>query len=312
MINYNSKVDRSKIRDGIYEGVGLGYENRQTKVKVRIEKQKITNIDIVSTGDDEPFFSNAKSKVINSIIEKNSPAVDIVSRATFSSNGIKSAVKNALEKASNQTSADSSYTNNLEERIRKLEKELHETKEKLNKKNEEIKKIEIEKNNIKTEDNSTSKNEFVLPESKKNGTFIGKSKGHKGKDILVEVTTKNGKIEEINVKEISDDMSFINKSMAVKDSLLNNNYNMTLEAFREFGDLSYKIENKKINELPEYIKSRVKELSYPLDTKETNPVFTSEISKIIREYWKYINNENYIREIDVTASATRSAAGIMN
>lgn len=308
LINSNSKIDKSKLKDGTYEGVGLGYENRQTKVKVKIENQKISKIDIVSTGDDEPFFSNAKSKIINGIIEKNTTSVDVVSNATYSSNGIKSAVNNALEKAIGNSTSNSGYTKILEDRIKNLEKELRETKEQLKNKKEEDKK-EYEENN---HDNSKEKNEFSLPENKKNGTFTGKAKGHKGEDVLVEVKTKEGKIVDINIKKILDDMPFVNKSMAVKKLLMKENPSMIFKAYEEFYNLSQQIENKDFDRLPQYLKEHVKVINYPKDSAKVDPILTNQISKMIREYWENNENENYIKEIDATASATRSAAGISN
>ena len=53
---------------------------------------------ILSTEDDEQFFSKAR-KLTSSITTKQTAAVDTVSGATFSSNGIIEAVSNALQKA---------------------------------------------------------------------------------------------------------------------------------------------------------------------------------------------------------------------
>ena len=82
------------LADGIYKGTGTGYAGEVT-VAVTIKDKQITAIDILSSSDDAAFFNRAKA-VIDRIIAGQTLDVDVVSGATFSSNGIISAVKNAL------------------------------------------------------------------------------------------------------------------------------------------------------------------------------------------------------------------------
>ena len=82
------------LEDGVYKGTGTGYAGNIT-VSVQIKDKQIVSIDILSSSDDEAFFSRAKA-VIDKIIEGQTLDVDTVSGATFSSRGIISAVKNAL------------------------------------------------------------------------------------------------------------------------------------------------------------------------------------------------------------------------
>ena len=84
-------------KDGTYTGTGTGFGG-EMKLKVTIKKGKITKITVVSKKDDEPFFTNAKA-LFNTIIKKQSTNVDKVSGATYSSNGIIEAVRDALSKA---------------------------------------------------------------------------------------------------------------------------------------------------------------------------------------------------------------------
>ena len=67
----------------------------EVTVAVTIKDKQITAIDILSSSDDTAFFNRAKA-VIDRIIAGQTLDVDVVSGATFSSNGIISAVKNAL------------------------------------------------------------------------------------------------------------------------------------------------------------------------------------------------------------------------
>ena len=83
-----------ELADGVYKGSATGFSGPVT-VAVTIMDKKITSIDILSSTDDEAFFNRAKG-VIDRIIASQSFDVDVVSGATYSSNGIIGAVKNAL------------------------------------------------------------------------------------------------------------------------------------------------------------------------------------------------------------------------
>lgn len=84
--------------DGTYQGAGEGFKGNIT-VSVIIKNGKITEIKIVSREDDDPYFTNAKNGILSKVIDKQSTAVDTVSGATYSSEGILSAIDNALKKA---------------------------------------------------------------------------------------------------------------------------------------------------------------------------------------------------------------------
>ena len=85
----------SQYVDGVYTGTGNGFRGA-TNVTVTVENGEITDITINSYQDDEQFFSRAENGVISAIIQSQSTDVDAVSGATFSSNGIKEAVADAL------------------------------------------------------------------------------------------------------------------------------------------------------------------------------------------------------------------------
>ena len=83
------------VSDGTYYGTGTGFAGK-IKVAVTVKDKQITAIEIVENeADDDAFFSRAKG-VIDKIISGQTLEVDVVSGATYSSNGIISAVKNAL------------------------------------------------------------------------------------------------------------------------------------------------------------------------------------------------------------------------
>lgn len=82
--------------DGTYTGTGTGFRGEAT-VSVTVEDGYITSISVTAYNDDEKYFSRAESTIISRIITGQTPDVDAVSGATYSSNGIMEAVANALD-----------------------------------------------------------------------------------------------------------------------------------------------------------------------------------------------------------------------
>ena len=87
-------------QDGEWIGSALGY-NDDITVLVTIENSIITDIIVLESSDDKPYFDWAKDEIPSKIISAQSTEVDTVSGATFSSKVILKAVNNALEKAKN-------------------------------------------------------------------------------------------------------------------------------------------------------------------------------------------------------------------
>ncbi len=92
--------------DGVYTGSGEGYKSTIT-VAVTVSGGKISQVDVVSQDDDAEYFSRAQG-LIAQVVATQSTAVDVVSGATFSSEGILSAIEDALSKAvrNKDTAAD--------------------------------------------------------------------------------------------------------------------------------------------------------------------------------------------------------------
>ncbi len=91
----------SVYRDGSFTGSAEGYGGT-VEMKVVIKDGIIESIEKVSApGEDAEYWSMAEG-VIPEIISAQSPQVDTVSGATFSSTGIINAVVDALQKAVNE------------------------------------------------------------------------------------------------------------------------------------------------------------------------------------------------------------------
>lgn len=94
--------------DGIYYGTGEGYAGNIT-VGLALQDKTIKAIIITETVDDIVFIQRAE-KIIPLIINQQNTDVDAVSGATYSSNGIISAIKKALLEAKKVTKGKSSST----------------------------------------------------------------------------------------------------------------------------------------------------------------------------------------------------------
>lgn len=92
----------SAYRDGVYTASAQGFGGPIT-LQVTIQNDTIADITIVrAEGETQPYFSRAR-RVISTILERNTPEVDSISGATYSSTGLLNAVKSALSSASIQT-----------------------------------------------------------------------------------------------------------------------------------------------------------------------------------------------------------------
>ena len=171
------------LEDGVYKGTGTGYAGNIT-VSVQIKDKQIVSIDILSSSDDEAFFSRAKA-VIDKIIEGQTLDVDTVSGATFSSRGIISAVKNALtgEKDNSTTGqAQSGQT-------------------------------------AAVAGSSTSVAKVEDAAAYKDGTYYGSGTGFGG-PLKVMVEISGGKIASIQIVENSDGSDYISKAASLIDSII--------------------------------------------------------------------------------------------
>lgn len=88
-----------KYKDGTFTGSAKGYVDNIT-VSVVLKGDVIKSVSITAHKEDEPYISDAKG-VISKIVSAQSADVDAVAGATYSSNGIKGAVKAALASAKN-------------------------------------------------------------------------------------------------------------------------------------------------------------------------------------------------------------------
>ena len=187
-----------RMKDGSYQGIGMGFKGN-VRVEVKITDGKIASINVIDNIDDAPFFDRAKSLIPN-IISSQTANVDSVSGATYSSNGIKSAVRDALKKAgSSQESVNNDEINKKLEKLSKLEEKLKQMK-KLSK--------DLRK---KVESLEAESQKYMVNKKLKDGSYEGSGIGFRG-NLKVEVDVSEGKISSIRVVENVDDAPYFEKA----------------------------------------------------------------------------------------------------
>lgn len=171
------------LADGVYKGSATGFSGPVT-VAVTIMDKKITSIDILSSTDDEVFFNRAKG-VIDRIISSQSFDVDVVSGATYSSNGIIGAVKNALTGEKDKGVTGKSKQESTSE-----------------------------------PDSSSAEIEAVQDASAyKDGTYYGTGKGFAG-TMKVKVDIAGGKIVSISIVSTKDGDSYVKSASSLIDTIV--------------------------------------------------------------------------------------------
>jgi len=100
-IRISGEQNAPKYADGKYQGTGIGFGGKIV-VEVSVENGDISTVDIVSAKKETPDYVKMMTSLIVAIIDEQGTDVDVVSGATFSSNGVLDAVDDALSKAGNK------------------------------------------------------------------------------------------------------------------------------------------------------------------------------------------------------------------
>lgn len=93
-----SESNESAWKDGSYEGSGNGFGG-EIRVRVTVANGEITDVKLLSAKKETKEYLDMAKKLLTDIREEQGPDVDVVSGATYSSNGIREAVRKALEEA---------------------------------------------------------------------------------------------------------------------------------------------------------------------------------------------------------------------
>lgn len=99
LTDINGSLDKYKFKDGKYTGVADGYGPGLT-VEIKVNENKVSDIKIVKHNEEgRKHYQRPMDLIPKEIIKNQSLEVDVVSGATYTSNGIVNAVKDALKQA---------------------------------------------------------------------------------------------------------------------------------------------------------------------------------------------------------------------
>ena len=184
-----TEVPKSGYKDGTYQGSGTGFGGTIT-VQVTVSGGKITAIDIVdASGETTSYFASAKG-VIGKMLAGQTPNVDAVSGATYSSNGIIQAVQDALSKAGG-----------------KEKQPVKKTKKKKTTPTPTVTPT------VKPRPTQAASGDETAEVKYKDGTYTGKARGYSG-FVTISLTIKDGVITEVSNTN-TDTKSFFRKAWKV-------------------------------------------------------------------------------------------------
>lgn len=160
--------ETGEYKDGTYYGSANGFAGTIT-VKVVIKNSNILSVTIKSHSDGAEYIKKAKA-LLKQIVKKQTTNLDAVSGATYSSNGIIKATREALKKAAVNSTEDS----------------------------ENKKKGKIEKKK-----SPTLSGEYI------DGTYTGTGKGYLNGTTIVKVTVSKNKITKLELVAHEDTVEFM-------------------------------------------------------------------------------------------------------
>lgn len=205
-----SKKGKFPYKDGVYLGTGEGYKGDIT-IALSIKNKTIETILVIDTSDDERFFTKAKA-LINNVLKEQSVKVDAVSGATFSSEGIIEAIKDALKSADKATNGDKKPDNSKTDTSSKSESSSKADDTSNDSGNDSSSSSASDDTSSSIDSSSNADND--TPKLKyKDGTYSaiavcspGRFKEFKAYTVSVTVTIKDDKITDItDIKGVGDD-----------------------------------------------------------------------------------------------------------
>lgn len=181
-----SVQEPSSYKDGTYYGTGSGFAGN-LKVEVVISGGKISSIQIVETNDGSEYIQKASGVISQILNAQSTNNIDTVSGATFSSNGIIKAVRNALSQAAatESTAAENGGTSDGSDTEKK--------------------------------DNTTTTVTGTLPYNE--GVYYGTAEGYNG-DITVAIVIQENTLKAVLVIGEEDDDTFFNRAMDVVTQMM--------------------------------------------------------------------------------------------
>ena len=177
--------------DGVYTGSAAGYRGTTT-VEVTVENGYIMQVEVLSTDDDEEFFTPVEEAVIPDILQTQGTDVDVVTGATYSTYAITDAVEDALKDAVKSGYEMESMTTTPEATPTPESTDLAEL---------------------------TDITENVDLSDIADGVYTGTGTGFNG-EMTVEVTVAGGVIEKVEIISTNDDRPYLDRAESVIDEVI--------------------------------------------------------------------------------------------
>ena len=196
------------LSDGTYTGSGMGFRG-ETTVEVTVDSGVITNIEITAASDDAEYLNKASGTIISEIVAGQSTDVDTVSGATYSSNGIISAVENALSAQTQDAGTqDAAQTAQSQETATQQDES-------------------VQADTGSQESDTASAAAEATAVQLQDGTYSGSGTGFRG-ETDVTVTVSGGKITDINIDSYQDDEQFFGQaeSTIIQEIIANQSVNV--------------------------------------------------------------------------------------
>ena len=95
---FTISISAQDLSDGVYKGTGEGMHGEMV-IQIEIETGEITELEVLEHSETPTIAETAIEKVKEKILENQNWDVDTVAGATYTSDGIKEGVKEALAKA---------------------------------------------------------------------------------------------------------------------------------------------------------------------------------------------------------------------
>lgn len=210
------------LKNGEYIGSAQGHVG-EIKLKVVIEAQKIKDIDILSQNETAGLGDQAIEKIINSILAKQSLAVDTISGATNSSAAAIKAVENALnrdsKKEAEKVNSEIIEVESDTDSAATWQQEEEQTEPEENKQPAEQMTSAVTWNS-----NFASLSQLNL----KDAEYRGSAQGHRSK-IEVSVLVEASKLQEVRIVSQAETPGIGDQAMAELSSSLVSKQNLKLD-----------------------------------------------------------------------------------
>ncbi|MGB4659931.1 MAG: FMN-binding protein, partial [Mobilitalea sp.] len=231
-------ISENALADGTYEGTGSGFRG-ETTVNVTVSEGIISEIQIVSTDDDAKYMNKASNQMIADMISTQTAEVDTVSGATYSSNGLIEAVKEALSQAATDNTTTDTTADTTADTTTDIANDTSDTEDNDTSDVEDNDTTDVvDDTGISTDITSSTTSSDTTTGSDSStgtlasvadGTYEGSGTGFRG-ETTVSVTVSGGKITDVSILSYQDDQRYFDSASDTVTSEIITNQDVNVDA----------------------------------------------------------------------------------